>query len=36
MSAAGFVHCPDCGRLMLGQVTGGAVYPQPHECEAHR
>lgn len=29
MSSAGFMHCPDCGRLMLGQHG----YPQPHACE---
>lgn len=27
-----FVHCPDCGRLMIGQKIGNAVYPQPHLC----
>jgi len=25
---AGFVRCPDCGRLMLGQNG----HPQPHDC----
>lgn len=39
MTAAAFVHCPDCGRLMLGQriedeftgqQLGAAV--QPHDC----
>lgn len=28
MTGAEFVHCPDCGRLMLGQNE----HPQPHEC----
>ena len=28
MSGAGFVYCPDCKRLMLGQHG----YPQPHDC----
>lgn len=34
MSAATFVACPECGRLMLGQrAYGGVVYPQPHKCD---
>lgn len=28
MSGAGFIHCPDCSRLMLGR----SGVPQPHEC----
>lgn len=29
---ATFVACAECGRLMLGQLRGEAVYPQPHQC----
>lgn len=35
MTPAVFVTCPDCHRLMLGQITGTVprAYPQPHECQ---
>jgi hypothetical protein len=36
VTGAGFVHCPRCGRLMLGQTVGGVAYPQPHQCEGNR
>lgn len=32
MTGATFVHCPDCGRLMLGQIYAGVTFPQPHVC----
>jgi hypothetical protein len=33
MTGATFVTCPDCGRFMLGQRSGGVIYPQPHNCQ---